>query len=197
MILILLSCLKFESLPTSGLIRSSLLLHVLKEMTKATVICHQSLRSSFLLSPCRLSVLNLVVLGMVYSLVSIFILTVSVIPRSSIFSSLSCIACIYLQDFFGFQRSDTSYDVSSWNLITFIGLNNKDRWNFPVSTNYIDRVFLNIVLGPQWHFFSMRFTFTKFFSNTGKILLTVSMKYCHRIWFHNQFLGRSYNCWGV
>lgn len=56
---------------------------------------------------------------------------------------------MHLRDFFGFQRSDTSYDVSSWNLITFIGLNNKDRWNFPVSTNYIDRVFLNIVLGPQ------------------------------------------------
>lgn len=93
MILVLLSCLNFESLPTSGLICSSSLL-LLKEMTKATVICHQSLRSSFLLSPCRLSVFNLVVLGMVYSLVSIFILTVSVIPRSSIFSSLSCIACI-------------------------------------------------------------------------------------------------------
>lgn len=67
------------------------------------------------------------------------------------------------RDFFGFQRSDTSYDVSSWNLITFIGLNNKDRWNFPVSTNYIDRVFLNIVLGPQLHFFSMLFTFTQVF----------------------------------
>lgn len=60
---------------------------------------------------------------------------------------------MHLRDFFGFQRSDKSYDVSSWNLITFIGLNNEDHWNFPVATNYIDRVFLNIVLGPQLHFF--------------------------------------------
>lgn len=83
---------------------------------------------------------------------------------------------MHLRDFFGFQRSDTSYDVSSWNLITFIGLNNKDRWNFPVSTNYIDRVFLNIVLSPQLHFFFYAVYFQVFFSNTGTILLTVSMK---------------------
>lgn len=102
---------------------------------------------------------------------------------------------MHLRDFFGFQCSDKSYDVSSWNLITFIGLNNEDRWNFPVSTNYIDRVFLNIVLGPRLHFFFLCGLLSPiFFSNTGTILLTVSMKYCHRIWFHNQFLGRSYNC---
>lgn len=102
---------------------------------------------------------------------------------------------MHLRDFFGFQRSDKSDDVSSWNLITFIGLNSADHWNFPVATNYIDRVFLNIVLGPQLHFFFYAVYFHQvFFSNTGTILLTVSMKYCHRIWFHNQFLGRSYNC---